>query len=286
MKIKIITDSTSDISKETADRYGITVVPLYVIIDGTVYRADELPPEVFYEKLDRCLKDKKPLPTTSQITPEDFKRVLEPYAGDGDTFVAVFTIAKEMSATYYSAQTAIKELGMKNVHLFDTYQTTFGLGALVCEAAKTAALPDVTAEEFVKRVEDLNSRVWIYVSIGDLKCLRAGGRLSPAAMALGNMLSLKPVVYIHRKVEVAAKALGQAKATRWIAAHVAEERDESLPVYFGHSLAENLIDDYREKYGGILKLNGDESCVLMGPVVGTHGGIGCAGAAFFRKRKD
>lgn len=284
MKIKIITDSTADIPRAVAEQYNITVASLDVIMDGQPRKAVDVTEDEFYDHLNDCLANGKPLPTTSQVTIVGFEDVLRPYANVEDTFVLVLTIAKEISNTYNSAAKAIESLEMKNVHLFDTYITTFGLGALVVEIAKLAQKPDITVEELIKAGEDLNSRVWLYLSIGDLRCLRAGGRLSAAAMALGSMLRLKPIIYVHQKVEIAGKTIGQGKANKWIAEHVVAERDTSLPLYLGSAKAPELIDKLKTQYGEQMGITGDEVISSMGPVVGTHAGPGCVGVAFFKKK--
>lgn len=284
MNIKIITDSTADIPRAVAEQYNITVASLDVIMDGQPRKAVDVSEKEFYDHLNDCLANGKPLPTTSQVTIVGFEDVLRPYANVEDTFVLVLTIAKEISNTYNSAAKAIESLEMKNVYLFDTYVTTFGLGALVVEIAKLAQNPDVSVEELIKAGEDLNSRVWTYISIGDLRCLRAGGRLSATAMALGSMLRLKPIVHVYKKVEIAAKTIGQGKANKWIAEHIAEERDTSLPLYLGSARAPELIDKLKAQYGEVMGVTGDEMISSMGPVVGTHAGPGCVGVAFFKKK--
>lgn len=286
MKIKIITDSTAEISPELAAKYDITVASLEVIMGGVVRKAVDVPHEEFYAYLNDCLKNKKPLPTTSQVTPYGFEEILAPYANKEDVFVAVVLIAKEMSGTYRSAQKAIENLGMKNVHLFDTYMVTYGLGHLVLEIAKLAQKPDITVEQFLEQAENLNSRVWMYLSIGDLRCLRAGGRLSASSMALGALMHVKPIAYIYKKVEVCAKVMGQGKANKLMVERVAAERDESLPICFGNAQAEYIVEKYKSQYAKELKLTGDEVNLLMGPVVATHSGPDCAGIAFFKKKEQ
>ena len=284
MKIKIITDSTADIPRHVAERYDITIASLDVIMDGQPRKAVDVSEDEFYDHLNKCLAEGKPLPTTSQVTIMGFEDVLRPYANVEDTFVLVLTIAKEISNTYNSAAKAIESLEMKNVYLFDTYVTAFGLGALVMEIAKLAQKPDITVEELIKAGEDLNSRVWIYITISDLRCLRAGGRLSAAAMALGSMLRLKPIVYIEKKVEIAAKTIGQGKANKWVAERVAAERDMSLPLYLCSAKAPELIEKLKSQYGEMMGITGDEMISSMGPIVGTHAGPDCLGVAFFKKK--
>lgn len=284
MKFKIITDSTADINPEILEKYDITVASLDVIMDGKPHRAVDVPNEVFYAHLNDCLTNGKKLPSTSQVTPFAFEKVLEPYANLEDTFVLVLTIGKEMSNTYYSAQKAIENLEMKNVHLFDTYIVTFGLGALVTEIAKICETPGITVEEVIERGEDLNSRVWMYFAIDDLRCLRAGGRLSEESMKQGMMARLKPIAYICKKVEICGKAMGQGMATKWIAERVVAERDPEMPLYFGQAMVNEPIERYKSQYGEQLALTGEELNYTMGPIVATHTGAGCAGIAFFKKK--
>ncbi len=283
MKIKVITDSTADISPALLEKYDITAAPLDVIMDGVPHLATEVTNEAFYAHLADCLRCGRRLPTTSQVTPYRFEELLRPYAGAEDTFVIVAPIAKEMSNTYFSAKSAIDTLGMKNAYLLDTHITTFGLGALVLEIAKLAENTSLSLEEFIARAEDLNRRVWIYVSIGDLRCLRAGGRLTAASMALGSLLRVKPIVCIDKKVDVCAKVLGQAKAAKTIAERVAAERDPALPLTFGDTISPEITEPYKTKYAELLSVTGEEACLTMGPVVGTHAGPSCGGIAFFKK---
>ena len=284
MRFKIITDSTADISPEILKKYDITVASLDVIMDGKPYKAVDVSNEVFYAHLNDCITNGKKLPSTSQVTPFAFEKVLEPYANLEDTFVLVLTIGKEMSNTYYSAQKAIENLGMKNVHLFDTYIVTFGLGALVTEIAKLCQIPEITAEELIEKGEVLNSRIWMYFAIDDLRCLHAGGRLSEESMKQGMMARLKPIAYIEKKVEICSKAMGHGMATKWIAERVAAERDPMLPLYFGQAMANEPIERYKTQFSQQLQLTGEELNYTMGPIVVTHTGAGCAGIAFFKKK--
>lgn len=284
MNIKIITDSTADIPRAVAEQYNITVASLDVIMDGQPRKAVDVSEKEFYDHLNDCLANGKPLPTTSQVTIVGFEDVLRPYANVEDTFVLVLTIGKELSNTYNSAAKAIESLGMKNVYLFDTYMTSLALGALVIEVAKLAQAPDATVEKVIEAGEDLNSRVWVYLAIDDLRCLRAGGRLSATAMALGSMLHLKPIVYIYKKVEIAAKTIGQGKAYKWIAERVEAERDESLPVYLASAEVPELLEKMTSHYGEKMGLTGDEAIFSLGPIVGAHAGPGSIAVAFFKKK--
>ncbi len=284
MKFKIITDSTADLTPEITAKYDITVASLDVIMDEKPYRAVDVKNEDFYAHLADCLQNNKKLPSTSQVTPYGFEKVLEPYVNLEDTFVLVFTIGKMLSNTYFSAQKAIENLEMKNAYLVDTDNATFALGALVTEAAKLAEKDGMTKDALIEKVEDLNSRLCIYFAIDDLRPLRAGGRLSEEAMKQGMMARLKPIATIAGKVEICGKAMGQGMATKWIAERVAAERDPEMPLYFGQAMANEPIEKYKSQFAEMLMLTGEEQNYTMGPIVGTHTGAGCAGIAFFKKK--
>lgn len=285
MRYKIITDSTADITPEFAKKYDIDVLPLDVIFEGTSYKSGiDITSSEFYIRLNDCLDNGKPLPTTSQVTQGAFEEALTPFVNKEDVFVCILLIGKDISGTYQSAERAIEALGMTNYYMPNSRNVTFSLGAVVAEVAKISKT-DISVEDFKATVDDYIDRVWIYASIGDLRCLRAGGRLSAVSMLLGTMLRLKPIIYIRDKVEVCAKVISQGKATRWIIDKVVEERDESMPIYFGSSEAEDILNDFRTRFKDQLKLTGEEEEFPLGPVVGVHAGPGCAGIAFFRKKK-
>jgi len=284
MKFKILVDSTADISNEILEKYDITVAYLDVIMDGQPYNSKDVTNQEFYNHLSDCIKKKKTLPKTSAVNSYTFEQILKDYCNLDDTFVLAFTIAKEMSNTQQALKQAINDLNMENIYVVDTVVTTFALGALAIEAAKLALNQNLSKDEMIEAVNDLNDRVWTYVSIADLGCLRAGGRLSSKSMLLGSMLRLKPIVQINKKVEVCAKSIGQGKANKWIVDHVKESMDSKYPLYFGHSNGLEILEKYKTNYGKSLNLSGDELVFEMGPVVVAHAGLGCAGIAFFKKK--
>ena len=127
MAIKIITDSTSDISLEQAKRMGITVVPLKVIFGDKEYKEGiEISIEGFYEKLVTSEK----LPTTSQPSPDDFLIHFNQAKEDSDS-VVVILIAGKLSGTYQSATIAKEMADYSHIYIVDSLTTITGLRLLV-----------------------------------------------------------------------------------------------------------------------------------------------------------
>ena len=125
MAVKIITDSTSDLSLEQAAQLGVEVLPLRVIFGETEYiDGVTLTAAQFYEKLAQS----DVLPHTSQITPMEFSRVFDRLTANGDEVVGIF-ISSELSGTFQSARLAAAD--QPGIYLVDSRLVTFALGTLV-----------------------------------------------------------------------------------------------------------------------------------------------------------
>ena len=125
--IRIVTDSTSDLSAERAAQLGVEMLPLSVHFGEACYRDGvDITKGEFYEKLSRADK----LPTTSQITPETFEAVFRRHIQAGDQVLGLF-ISSAMSGTCQSANIARSMVDEDNIAVPDTGTVTFGLGLLV-----------------------------------------------------------------------------------------------------------------------------------------------------------
>jgi DegV family protein with EDD domain len=132
--IAIVTDSTSDIPRDLAERYGIRVVPLTVVHEGVVYRDGiDLTPEQFYPMLEKA----KQLPTTSQPSPSQFMDVFGPLLESGKQILS-FHLSKVLSGTVNSAKLAARQLAPDRIHVVDTGSVSFGIAVQAIEAARLA----------------------------------------------------------------------------------------------------------------------------------------------------
>ena len=130
--VKIVTDSSCDLSLERCAELGVEMLPITVNFGEESYRANlDLTTEDFYQKL--AAADE--LPHTAQITPAQFQEYFKPFVDSGDEVVCLF-ISSKMSGTLQSATVAKDILGATNIYLPDTLNVTFALGLLVEEAVK------------------------------------------------------------------------------------------------------------------------------------------------------
>ena len=130
--VRIVTDSTSDITQVEARALGVTVVPLTVHLCGASYRDGiDLSVEDFFDKMEASGE----VPTTSQVPPGEFTHLFQALVDAEDEVVGIF-ISSEMSGTYQSAQVARELVDAERIHVVDSRVATFELALLVREAVR------------------------------------------------------------------------------------------------------------------------------------------------------
>lgn len=277
--IKIMTDSTCDLTLERRAQLGVEVVPLSVhfgpesFLDGETISNKE-----FYERLRKA----DALPTTAQVNPEEFARRFRAHVDNGDEVVGIFLSAL-LSGTCQSASIARDMVDEDRIHVVDSGTVTFALGLLV-EVACTLRDQGKSAKEIADEIRRVLPRVRILAVVDTLKYLKMGGRISGAAAVVGGMLGITPILAVKDGVvESPAKTRGRKAAFNWMDKCLLEEPvDASLPVAFGHSDAPEALQDTIAHFTALL--GGAKSEISnIGSVVGTHAGPGAAGIAYFVK---
>ena len=277
--VRIITDSTADISPERREELGIDILPLTVnfgeesFIEGVNLSTNE-----FYEKLEQS----KVLPTTSQIPPSEFHETFERYISQGDEVVAI-TISSHLSGTFQSSCIAKEMTNSDKVFVIDSLTATFQLRLLVEEAVMMRDA-GMSGAEIAKEVKELIGRIKLVAVVGTLKYLKMGGRLSTASAVVGTLLGICPVIsIIDGKVEAIGKCRGQKAAFEFMHKHMQRENvDYSRPIAFGHTCAPEEMEKWKAfilpKIPKCDSIDG-----YIGSVVGTHVGPGATGIAYFVK---
>ncbi|MFC1966862.1 DegV family protein [Chloroflexota bacterium] len=190
MVIKIVTDSTSDISPEVANALGITVVPVYVRFGEEVYRDGmDITNDMFYQKL----ADSVVPPSTSEPTPEDFATVYSDCSNEADGIVSIHVSAKT-SGTYNSAlqgKNLVKE--KCQIEVIDSQFTSVGLALVVMTAARLARAREKLPSVF----EETRKAIGQIQMLGFFETMRylvLGGRLSKAAASVAGILNVRPLL--------------------------------------------------------------------------------------------
>lgn len=278
--IKLITDSTSDIEKQEAEKYGITIVPLKVIMEGNDYRDRvDLNAEDFYPLLEQCDN----LPTTSQPSPQDFLTIYEK-AKEANDSIIVITLSSAISGTYQSACIAKDLLDYEDVHIIDSLNATQGLHILVKKAVQLIQ-EGKEAKDIVSFLEEYKKRIHIFAVVDTLEYFYKGGRLSKTSAAMGTLLKFKPVVGLKEgKLELFDKARGTMKATEKILELIQEhgEIDLQEPIFLGYTGTSDGLDKFCEQLRDHLLFTNEEYGIV-GPVIGTHAGPGAKLIAYVNK---
>lgn len=200
-KIKLMTDSASDITKENEEALGIQVVPFKVAMGDKSYvsRVD-FDNEKFYQMMDEY----DGLPVTSQITAFEYKELFEQAYSEGYTDIINVTINSEGSATYNNAVMAAREffedhadaVGKFEIYNIDGEGYTGGYGYPITQAALKIQR-GCSAKEAVDYITDWVKNCVIFFAPYTLKYAKKSGRIPSAAAFVGEVMGLRPIMRIH-----------------------------------------------------------------------------------------
>ena len=213
-KIKLMTDSVSDISKDRAETLGIRMLYMPITVEGKALREEiDFTKEEFYQMIDSA----KEYPSTAQVTPFEILEAYEQVAAEGYTDLIYVTIGAGGSGTYANASMAreqfyeahpVSEDRLK-IHLVDGRNYTAAYGYAVTEAAKKLAR-GASVPELIDYLEDWTSHAGLYFVPRTLKYVKRSGRVSAAAAFAGELLGLKPFCRIcNCKSSVIQKIRGE-----------------------------------------------------------------------------
>lgn len=183
-KVKIITDSTARLTPEEVAQYDISVVPLTVMIDGTVYHDGvSIMPSEFIEKMAAS----KSLPTTSQPSLGAFTEVYETVPEDVE--VLSLHLTHHLSGTVQAAEQAAR-LVPHDIVVRDSNYIDRALAAQVLVAGRMAQA-GASRDEILAELQRVEDNTELYLTVTTLKNLVAGGRLSKASGLIGTLLDIK-----------------------------------------------------------------------------------------------
>ena len=209
--VKIISDSTCDLSPELVNRYDIDILPLHILLGEKEYKdGKNITPDEIFAWSDAH----KTTPKTSAPSLVDAIEILKPYVEEKREVIC-FSISSSMSTSGNVMRLAADELEASDfVTVIDSANLSTGIGLQVVEAA-VMAQAGKSAAEIKKILTDQKLDSSIYITLDTLKYLKKGGRITPAAAAIGTVLNLKPVLQIQgEKLDAYAKVRGKKQAKR------------------------------------------------------------------------
>jgi fatty acid kinase fatty acid binding subunit len=191
MKIRVVTDSTSDLPAEVVRDLGITVVPALVRFGDRVYRDGV---DLFTDEFYRKLQTNSLLPKTSPASPGTFGEIYNRLAREAEGIVSIH-VSAQMSATYDAARLGSVDLKCP-ISIIDSQTASMACGLLVIVAAR-AARDGASLSEIEALVRAAVPRTVTYGVFGTLEYLYKGGRIGRAQAFVGSMLKLNPILAIR-----------------------------------------------------------------------------------------
>ena len=288
MAVRIITDSASDITPEDIEAAGnpaLTVLPLSITFGSDTYADSvDLTHRRFYELLVEC----DDLPKTGQVNPYAFEGAIREAREAGEDAV-VITVSGKLSGTYESAVSAASCFD-GGVYVVDSRNVCVGERILVDYALRLVG-EGLTAADIATALEQVRDDIFVVGLLDTLEYLRRGGRVPAAAAAVGQLLSIKPVISIEDgEVVVLGKARGSKNGRNLLTQQIEKSGgiDFSMPIALGYAgLDDVLLRKYIEDSRGIWEANvcaDDLPVHSVGATIGTHVGPGAIALAFFKKR--
>ncbi|MFC0472822.1 DegV family protein [Halalkalibacter kiskunsagensis] len=189
MTIKIVTDSTSDLSEELVKEYGIAVVPLSISVEGKTY-LDGV--DITKKEFVNLLTSSVELPKSSQPSVGYFEETYRRLLDEPDTtHIISIHLTEGMSGTVNSARTAADMIG-ENITVINSQFISHALGFQIIEAAKMAKSGS-SPEDIVLRLEQVRKHTSLYLMVDTLEYLAKGGRIGRGKALMGSLLKIKPV---------------------------------------------------------------------------------------------
>ena len=282
MKIKIITDSASDILQEDGKKLGIDILPLKTIFsDEEFLDGVTITHEGFYKKL----IETNEYPKTSQISPYDYEECFKKYK---DCEVIVITLSKKLSGCYQSAMIAKEEFD--NVSVVDSENVAIGEQILVKYAIELAN-KGLSKDVIVNELNKCKKNIKVIALLDTLEYLKKGGRINAATAFVGTMLSIKPVVSVKDgKVVLVGKARGSKNGNNMLRKLIGEYGgvDFNMPFVSAYTgLSDAMLIKYLEDSQDLYNFDmNDIPISTIGSTIGTHVGPGAIAVAFFSKNKN
>ena len=224
MKIAVVTDSNSGITQAQAKEMGITVLPMPFMIDGETYYEDiTLTQEQFYQRL----KDNSDI-STSQPTPDSIMKLWDELLKEYDQIVHIPMSAGLSGSCATAMMLAGEDEYEGKVFVVDNHRISVTQYQSVKDAMMLADM-GMDGAQIKKRLEETAADSVIFVTVDTLKYLKKGGRITPAAAALGTLLRIKPVLIIlGEKLDSFAKARTMKQAKTLMMNAIQKELDERL----------------------------------------------------------
>jgi DegV family protein with EDD domain len=275
-KVRIVVDSTADLSEEERSQLNIEMVPLKVHFgEETFLDSITINSEKFFQKLEQS----KDMPSTSQPSPADFVDIYRKLLDEADAPILSIHISSALSGTYQSATIAKSMLeDDPRITIVDSKSASVGFGFGAKHAAKLAA-SGADVNECLKTFQRINQGSKLYFLVETLDYLQRNGRIGKASALFGSLLSIKPILSID--TEGTIYPVDRIRGSRKAMSRVVELLDQDFQgrkvnINIAHANALPAAEQFASMLGEKLTV-ASISYNELGPVIGAHVGPGTLG---------
>lgn len=281
-KIKIITDSCSDLTKELYEKYNIDLVRLNVLVGDKTYKdGNGITVDEIYETVSKTGK----LPRTSAATPLEYEEIFKKYVDEGYDVIYI-SLSDKLSSTFQNAYIAKQNFPDDRVFLVNSSSLSSAIGLVAIRAAELAE-KGLAACEIAKECEKITTKLTAQFTVETLEYLHKGGRCSGAAMLVGHILHIHPYlkvtngsIIVYKKVRgpmriAINEQVNELKAVK--------DKLDSTYVMITHSGCDQQTIDYAKSE--VAKIVPEEKIAITraGSVISSHCGKGTIGILYFTK---
>lgn len=281
-KVRIVADSTCDLSKELLEKYDISVIPLCIVMgEKSYYDGLEISPDEIYAWAD----ENKTTPKTAAVSMDMTEEILKPFMEAGDEII-FFGISTEMSTTCNVVRIVGEDADYDKLYIVDSRSLSTGIGLQVLRAAEMAQA-GMCAEDIVEEINEARDKVSASFVVDTLTYLARGGRCTAATALVANTLKLHPEIVVRDgKMGVNKKYRGSLdSALLKYAKELQEDLLQADPkrVFLTHS---GCSQETLDKVYSFLKeweYFDEIHIARAGGVISSHCGPGTLGILFYKK---
>ena len=277
--IKILIDSSADLTPQEISQKKVIMIPLQVAIqDKTYLDGINLDHDTFYN----ILTSSSEFPKTSQPSPQAFLEAFEEVKANNDELICIL-LSSALSGTYQSAKLAKDMVDYDKIYLIDSLSAVSAI-RILCDKALEMINNNIDSITIVETLNNLKGRIKIFAALNTLDYLSKGGRISKTVATIGDLTNIKPIITVSEegKVEIAGKRLGVNKSISFIKEKIDSYTiDESYPIYSLYTYGQDNLNKLQQK---LINNNYKIATSLqVGPTIGSHLGPEAYGICFVAK---
>lgn len=273
-KIALITDTTSDLSRELIEKYNINVLPFRIIYSDREYLDNvDITPQEVYKNME------KEVPTSSLPSMKDMEELFLKLEDQGYTHAITITLSTGLSGIFNAIKLTSENHPGINTHNCDSQSIALGEGLIVTECGRLIE-EGKSFEEVVAAIPSIKKRIHLYFVVGTLEYLKRGGRIGKVSGTIAELLNIKPIIAIDTdgKYMTCEKVRGRKQSLNKLIELTNNILDKKkCKVYIVHGDALEESKKVLESISSHPNAISAEFGGYISPVSGVHSGPGLVG---------